>query len=47
MKEKVRVREIIPLLQFDINISLAEATTGEKSPTKKPFSKIFYEKSAV
>jgi hypothetical protein len=35
MKEKVRVRKIIiPLLQFDIYVSLAEATTGEKNNKK-------------
>jgi hypothetical protein len=31
-REKVSVREIIiPLLQFDIYVSLAEATTGGKT----------------
>jgi hypothetical protein len=54
MKEKVRVRMIIiAILQFDINISLAD--TGEKmldihgtgeNPTKKS-NKRYYKKSAV
>jgi hypothetical protein len=35
IKEKVKVREIIiPLLQFDIYVSLAEAITGKTKPTK-------------
>jgi hypothetical protein len=41
MIEKVRVREIIiPLLQFDILVSLADATTGEKNHQKNPPIKI-------
>jgi hypothetical protein len=39
MKENARVREIIiPLLQYDIYVSLAEPTTGEKT-NKKPANK--------
>jgi hypothetical protein len=41
MKEKGRVREIIiPLLQFEINVSLAEATTGEKKTKNQPVKAI-------
>jgi hypothetical protein len=37
MKEKVSVREIMTtLLQFDIYVSLAEATSGEKTSKKCP-----------
>jgi hypothetical protein len=41
IKLKVRMREIIiPLLQFDIYISLAESTIGEKTSKKPPIKAI-------
>jgi hypothetical protein len=47
IEEKVKVRQIIiPLLQFDTHILLAEAMTREKT-NKKPTNKSYFNNTAV